>query len=126
MVIGFEYRNPDSHQATGALIMKFAVINASASGANAIVAAVTGKRIRVVSYVIVAAGAVTATWQSASTALSGPMSLASSGGASASVGILAPGGAYGLFQTEPGEALNLSLGGTVNVAGHLCYIEVNV
>jgi hypothetical protein len=106
--------------------MKFAAINASASGSNAIVAAATGKRIRVVSYVIVAAGAVTATWQSASTALSGPMSLASSGGASASVGILAPGGAYGLFQTEAGEALNLSLGGAVNVAGHLCYIEVNV
>lgn len=126
MVTGFEHRNSDSHQATGALIMKFAAINASASGSNAIVAAATGKRIRVVSYVIVAAGAVTATWQSASTALSGPMSLASSGGASASVGILAPGGAYGLFQTEPGEALNLSLGGAVNVAGHLCYIEVNV
>lgn len=126
MVISFEYCNPDSHQAIGALIMKFAAINASASGSNAIVAAVTGKRIRVVSYVIVAAGAVTATWQSASTALSGPMSLASSGGASASVGILAPGGAYGLFQTEAGEALNLSLGGAVTVAGHLCYIEVNV
>ena len=106
--------------------MKFAAINASASGGNTIVAAVAGKRIRVVSYVIVAAGSVTATWQSASTALSGPMSLAASGGASASIGIMAPGGAYGLFQTESGEALNLSLGGAVNVAGHLCYLEVSV
>jgi hypothetical protein len=106
--------------------MKFAAINASASGGNTIVAAVAGKRIRVVSYVIVAAGSVTATWQSASTALSGPMSLAASGGASASIGIMTPGGAYGLFQTESGEALNLSLGGAVNVAGHLCYLEISV
>jgi hypothetical protein len=106
--------------------MKFAAINASSSGINTIVAAISDKKIRVVSYVIIAAGAVTAAWQSGSTPLSGPMSLAASGGASASIGILAPIGTYGLFQTNANEALNLNLGGAVNVSGHLCYILVGV
>ena len=37
---------------------KFAPISASSSGANAVVAAVTGKKVRVLSYLLVAAGAV--------------------------------------------------------------------
>ena len=56
--------------------MKYAIVNASASGSNTIVAAVTNKRIRVLSYVIIAAGDVSVTWQSASNALSAPMALA--------------------------------------------------
>ena len=104
--------------------MKYAKIDISASGANQIVAAVTGKKIRVLAYTIIAAGAVTAKWQTNSTDLSGAMSLAANGGAAPSVSVLAPGGVYGLFETAPGEALNLNLGGAVNVSGHLTYIEV--
>lgn len=106
--------------------MKFAKIDVSSSGSNTIVSAVTGKKIRVLAYTIIAAGAVTAKWQSASTDLSGAMSLAANGGAAPSISILAPGNMIGLFETAPGEALNLNLGGAVNVAGHMTYIEVAV
>lgn len=106
--------------------MKFAKIDASSSGSNTIVAAVTGKKIRVLSYVIIAAGAVTAKWQSATTDISGGMALAANGGAAPSVSVLSPGGTFGVLQTEPGEALNLNLSGAVSVGGHLVYIEVLV
>jgi hypothetical protein len=49
------------------LVPKFAAIAASSSGANEVVAAVTGKKIRVLSYVEMANGAVNTKWQSAST-----------------------------------------------------------
>lgn len=102
--------------------MKYAIVNASASGSNTIVAAVTNKRIRVLSYVIIAAGAVTVTWQSASNALSGPMALAANGGAAPSAGQATPGGLIGQFETNQGEALNLNLSAAVSVAGHITYI----
>lgn len=102
--------------------MKYAAISASSSGSNTVVAAVTGKRIRVLSYVMVAAGDVTATWQSASTNLSGGMALAANGGAAPSAGQATPGGLIGQFETNQGEALNLNLSAAVSVAGHLTYI----
>lgn len=102
--------------------MKYAVINASASGSNTVVAAVTGKRIRVLSYVMIAAGDVTVTWRSASTAISGPMALATNGGAAPGSGQMAPVGLFGQFQTEAGEALNMNLSAAVAVGGHLTYI----
>lgn len=106
--------------------MKFAKIDASASGDNSIVAAVTGRRIRVVGYTIIASGAVTAKWRSASTDISGGMALAANGGAAPAVSVISPGGLFGVLQTEPGEALNLNLGAAVSVGGHLTYIEVAV
>jgi len=102
--------------------MKYAAISASSSGSNTVVAAVTGKRIRVLSYVMVAAGDVTATWQSASNNISGGMALAANGGAAPSAGQATPGGLIGQFETNQGEALNLNLSAAVSVAGHLTYI----
>ncbi len=102
--------------------MKYAIVNASASGSNTIVAAVTNKRIRVLSYVIIAAGDVSATWQSASNALSGPMASAAHGGAAPSAGQATPGGLIGQFETNQGEALNLNLSAAVAVGGHITYI----
>ena len=102
--------------------MKYAPINASAFGSNTVVAAVLNKRIRVVHYVAIAAGSVTVTWQSASTALSGPMALAANGGMAPASGVSSPSGIFGQFQTEAGEALNLSLSGAISVGGHLTYI----
>lgn len=102
--------------------MKYAVINASSSGSNTIVAAVTNKRIRVLSYVMIAAGDVTATWRSASTAISGGMALATNGGAAPAAGQSTAAGLVGQFQTEPGEALNLNLSAAIAVGGHLVYI----
>lgn len=102
--------------------MKYAVINASASGSNTIVAAVTNKRIRVLSYTMIAAGDVTVTWRSASTAISGPMALATNGGAAPSAGQATPAGLIGQFETNQGEALNLNLSAAVAVGGHITYI----
>jgi hypothetical protein len=96
----------------------FAPINVNTSGSNSIVAAVTGKSIRVLGYVMVADAAVTATWLQGVTAISGVMSLAANGG------VAAPFSPVGHFQTAAGAALNLSLGGAVGVRGHLVYVTV--
>jgi hypothetical protein len=107
--------------------MKYAVVNASASGSNTIVAAVPNKRIRVLSYVIIAAGAVTVTWRSVDdsqgslTAISGPMALAANGVIFPSAGQLVPAGLIGQFETNRGETLALNLGAAVSVAGHITY-----
>jgi hypothetical protein len=101
--------------------MKYAVVNASASGSNTVVAAVANKRIRVLSYVIIAAGDVSVTWQSASTAISGAMALAANGGAAPSAGQLVPAGLIGQFETNQGEALTMNLSAAIAVGGHLTY-----
>lgn len=101
----------------------FAKVDTATSGANAIVTAAAGRRIRVVSYVLVAAGAVTAKWQSASTDLTGAMSLITGTPLPVAPFPLRHSGGYdGHLQTAPGEALNLTLGGAVQVSGHLTYV----
>ena len=103
--------------------MKFAAISASSSGDNTVVAAVTGKKIRVLNYTAIAAGSVSITWKSgASTSLSGAMPLAANGGAAPSAGAQTPIGQIPLFETAQGEALVLGLSGAVLVAGHLTYV----
>lgn len=103
--------------------MKFAVIDKATATTHEIVAAVAGKRIRVLAYLMVAAGAVTATWKSAATALTGAMSLITG---TPNQGNPLPNslqGSRGVFETERGEALNLTLGGAVQVSGWLVYEE---
>jgi hypothetical protein len=100
---------------------KYAVISGASSGDNTVVAAVTGKKIRVLSFFLVAAGAVTVRFESGAsgTALTGVMSLAANGGLSCPLNEL------GYFETAAGVLLNLELGGVVQVSGHLTYIEVD-
>lgn len=100
--------------------VKYAVIDAASSGDNTLVAAVAGKRIRVLSLYLVAAGAVTVRFESAAggTPLTGQSSMAANG-------VLAlPYNPTGWFQTVAAELLNLELGGAVSVDGALSYIEV--
>lgn len=92
----------------------YAVINESTQASNEIVAAVAGKKIRVVSVVLVCSAANVVTWQSAATAISGPMSFAANGGYA--LASEAP-----LFETVAGEALNLLSGSAVQVSGHILY-----
>jgi hypothetical protein len=105
--------------------MKFAVISASSSGDNAIVAAVTGKKIRVTSYVLSFSGSVNAKWRSGTTDLSGLLY-----GAAAAVVECGPtdsdlrGQRPGHLETARGEALNLNLSGATAVGGHLTYEEI--
>lgn len=99
---------------------QFAVINVSSSGDTTIVALVSSKVIRVLSYVLVADGAVAAKFTSgaAGTALTGAMSLAANGG------VAAPFNPVGHFQTASGVALVLNLGAAVGARGHLTYVSV--
>tara|TARA_R110000868_G_scaffold252541_1_gene509242 strand:+ start:860 stop:1174 length:315 start_codon:yes stop_codon:yes gene_type:complete len=90
-------------------------ISAASSGSNELVAAVAGTQIRVTNFALVAVTAVTVQFKSASTALTGVMSMGATG-------VLAPGpDLQGHFITASGEALNLSLGGSVQVSGWLTY-----
>jgi hypothetical protein len=100
-------------------------IAAASSGANALVAAAAGKIIRVMQYTLVAAGTVTAKFQSASTDLTGAMSMIVGLPIVAAGPVSTGGRATPLFQTVAGEALNISLGGAVAVAGHLVIEEVS-
>jgi hypothetical protein len=98
--------------------LKFASVSTVASGSTAIVAAVTGKKIKVVSYVLVASGAVSVQWRSNATALTGAMSLAGNGG------LVVPGQPSAhLLQTAVNEPLNLNLSAGVQVSGHVAYFE---
>lgn len=96
------------------------VISAASSGDNTLLAAVAGHKIRVLSYKLVAAGAVTTRFESAAggTALTGVMSQITG----------VPNDAQfekeGHFETAVGELLNLELGGAVQVSGHLTYCLV--
>jgi hypothetical protein len=100
------------------LLPKYAAISAASAGDNTAVAAVVGKKIRVLSYAMVADNAVTARFQSDTTDLTGAMSFAASGGISATFSPV------GHFETAVGVALQLNLGSAVGVRGHLVYVEV--
>lgn len=95
--------------------LRFGVIS-QAAGTTAIVAAVTGAKIRVISYTLVATGAATAVFKSATTAVTGTMSFAANGGASAYC-------AEGLFETVASAALNLVTTSNA-VEGHFTYREI--
>lgn len=97
--------------------VKFAKVDLAASGD--LVALVASKKIRVVSGALVAAGAVTAKFQTgAATDLTGAMSLIT--GTPLNLAF----SPAGHFETVAGAKLNLVLGGAVQVSGWLVYVEV--
>jgi hypothetical protein len=97
----------------------FASVDAAANGDNTIVAADATKKIKVLSYTLVADGAVTARWKSgAGSNLSGAMSLAANGGVASPVAT--PGGGH-LLETAVNQALVLNLGSATGVRGHVSY-----
>lgn len=99
------------------LTPKFAPINISASAD--LLALVSGKRIRIVSMLVMAAADVTLTLRSGgSTAISGVLPLL------AKSGFVLPYNPVGWFQTASGEKLDAVLGGSVDVDGFFTYIEV--
>jgi hypothetical protein len=101
-----------------------AVISASASGDNTVVAAVPGYAIRVVGYVLTFSAAVNARWMSdvggGAVALSGLLYGVGTGPPPVAAPEMAF-AARGWFQTAPGKALNLNLSGAVAVGGHVLY-----
>lgn len=101
-------------------VYKRKVIDHATSGDNEIVAAVSGKRIRVLQILLIVAGAVTVRFESSAggTALTGQMQLAANGGFSVDHN------PAGHFQTVAGEALSMELSAAVSVDGWLTYVEV--
>lgn len=99
---------------------QYAAIAASSSGDNTVVAAVSGKKIRVMNYHFTAAAAVTVRFEDGAggTALTGQMEVAANGNVDSQSQL-------GLFETSAGNLLNLELSSAVSVAGHLTYMEVD-
>ena len=110
---GFLYENGQK------LRVKFAAIAASAQNANEVVAAVTGKKIRVLAYFLSSSGSTNAKWQSSSTDKSGLHYMV------ANTIAPSPYSPVGLFETAAGEALNLHLSAAVAVGGWLVYVEAS-
>lgn len=98
----------------------YAAINVSTAGDNTLVAAVAGKRIRVLSYTLVCSAVETVRFESGAggTALTGQMEFGANGGAAVTCD-------HGLFETAAGALLNLELATGVNVDGHLTYVLID-
>jgi hypothetical protein len=100
--------------------IKYAAISGATSGNNTLVAAVSGKKIRVLSLYLNTVSAVTVRFEDGAggTALSGVMSLPDTGG------MVLPHNEGGWFETTAGTLLNMELGGALQTSGGLAYIEV--
>lgn len=100
--------------------VKYAVIDCASSGDNTLVAAVTGKKIRVISCMLISAGTVTTRFESGTggTALTGQMNLI------ANTGYVLPYNPDGWFETASAALLNLELSAAISVDGCLTYVEV--
>ncbi len=102
---------------------KFAIINVTSTGDATIVSAVSGKKIRVLSYVVTGDTAGTFRWEGpAGTPISGLMlmtvSTVGSGYVEASFNPL------GHFESASGSALTVEMATANDLQGHLQYIEV--
>ncbi len=98
----------------------WAVVSVSAIADNQIVAAVAGKRIAVLGYVLDASGGVnTATWKSGSSAIAGAMDLL------ADTPFSSGWNPNAWFVTAKGAALNLALTAATLVAGHVTYVLID-
>lgn len=100
--------------------VQYAKIDAATSGDNTLVAAVTGKKIRVLSLFLVSAGTVDTRFESGAsgTALTGQMSLV------ANTGYVLPYNPMGWFESAASALLNLELSAAISVDGCLTYVEV--
>lgn len=103
--------------------IKQAKIDTASAGDNAIVSAVAGRKIRVTAIKFSVASDVTTKWMTG-TGL-GAVELGDAETWKAGGGMSDNWGPYGyFFETAVGEALNLYLGGAVQVSGWINYIEV--
>lgn len=108
-----------------ALTPKFANFAVASSGNNAVVAAVTSKKIRVLAFSLSNSGgaAVTARWQSDGAGtpvnISGKKRLPADGS-----GFVQGFNVIGWFESASGKSLDLNLTGANEVSGELTYVEV--
>ena len=102
-------------------VPQYAVIDHATLGDNTLVAAVAGKKIRVLAvWVDGSGGANLVRFESGAggTALTGLVSI------TATAGYVLPANGFGWFETAPGELLNLELTIALLVSGALVYEEV--
>lgn len=99
---------------------QYAAINATTNGDNTIVAAVSGKKIRVYAYAFIADASVGVAFEDGAggTELSGQMSFL------ANDGIIMPFNPVGWFETTAGNLLNMETDAAANIRGHIVYAEV--
>ena len=95
----------------------YAPINATNSGNTQVVGAVSGKRIRVIAFAVVANATVNIKFQSGTTDITGSMRIVEGGG-------IAHAYDGGLFQTAVGQALNINLSANATVGGYVVYREI--
>jgi len=100
--------------------LKNAAISGATLGNNTLVAAATGKKIRVHSLFIVSAGATTVRFESGAggDALTGVMTFA------AGMSMVLPFSELGWFETDQGELLNMELSAAIQVSGFVQYSEI--
>ena len=101
--------------------MKRASIAITEDGLATIVAAVAGRKIIAVTYLLTTSGANTVIWQSDATAISGTITIATTvqdGTASAP----GPIGILGILETASGEALILNVSADTTIGGYISYI----
>ena len=101
---------------------KVAFVNATASGNTQVVAAVVGKKIRVIGDKIINSGAsvIAVKYQSSTTDITPTDDAAENGGGWTNT----PARGF-LFETAVNEALNINLGAGGTVGGHVQYVEVD-
>ena len=97
--------------------VQYLPINANSFGNTQIVPAVSGKRIRVIAYAVIANATVSIKFQSGTTDITGSMRIVEGGG-------IAHAYDGGLFQTAVGQALNINLSTNATVGGYVVYREV--
>ena len=95
----------------------YAPINATNSGNTQVVGAVSGKRIRVIAFAVVANATVNIKFQSGTSDITGSMRVVEGGG-------IAHAYDGGLFQTAVGQALNINLSANATVGGYVVYREI--
>jgi len=95
----------------------YALINATNSGNTQIVGAVSGKRIRVIAFAVVADATVYIKFRSGTTDITGSMRVVQGGG-------IAHAYDGGLFQTAVNQPLNINLSADATVGGYVVYREI--
>lgn len=97
---------------------RYAAIDTATAASNAIVAPVTGKRVRILGgFIIVAASVVVTFEDSDGTNLTGAMTMGE--------GVVMPISSYlGYMETAVGKGFNMLLGGAVQVSGGVTYVLV--
>lgn len=100
---------------------KRAVISENTAANNELVAAVSGKKICVLEALIIAIGLNTITLKSATTAVTGPVTVGATGGFRIGP---APWPGDHAIETAAGEALNMTQSAATRVSGYVVYYEL--